>query len=127
MNWRDALEVVAARGLGRYRLLCSDDNPDPDQREGYRAIVVRMAGEPAPESPPAYPSIVAMAANLASTAAAFAASGFELADDAEKARRLAICHACPDFDAGQGRCRLCGCFAEVKVRVGVAGCPAGKW
>lgn len=48
MTWLDALEIVVARtGHVRYRWLCSDDNPDADQRDAYRIQVIAEAcGEP---------------------------------------------------------------------------------
>lgn len=52
MDWIDALQIVIARtGHARYEWLCSDDNPDPLSRAGYRALVVRMAtGDPGPQA-----------------------------------------------------------------------------
>lgn len=56
MNWRDALElVVAETGVGHYRFLCSEANPDPSTREGYRRYMVELATGvkvARPEAPP---------------------------------------------------------------------------
>lgn len=47
MTWQEAVEIVVTRtGHGRYEWLCSDANPDAGSREGYRRLVLRMAGEP---------------------------------------------------------------------------------
>ena len=44
MTHLDALDALADHPhLWRFRQLCADDNPDVEQREGYRALVVRMA------------------------------------------------------------------------------------
>ena len=44
MTWDEALEVVAGRtGHARFRELCADGNPDASQRDGYRALMVRLA------------------------------------------------------------------------------------
>ena len=44
MGWRDALEIVVTRtGHHRFRQLCSDDNPDIEQRDGMRMLVVAEA------------------------------------------------------------------------------------
>lgn len=49
MTYLEALEVVVARTRHeRYRWLCSDENPNTEQREGYRRIVLEKAGQPAP-------------------------------------------------------------------------------
>jgi hypothetical protein len=50
MSYADALNfVIAATGIERYRWLCSEENPDIEQREGYRAYVIRQAlGLPEP-------------------------------------------------------------------------------
>jgi hypothetical protein len=49
MSHADALDALAGDPLiWRYRELCADDNPDAEQRDGYRGLVVRMAtGQPA--------------------------------------------------------------------------------
>lgn len=40
--------------------------------------------------------------------------------------RLNICKQCPELKA-LNRCRLCGCFMGIKVRIFKSSCPAGKW
>lgn len=47
MTYLEALEIVIARTKHeRYRWLCSDENLDAPQREGYRRQVLMLAGEP---------------------------------------------------------------------------------
>lgn len=49
MTWQAALEIVVSRtGVERYRDLCSDDNPDPETRAGYRSLMLTLAGQPPP-------------------------------------------------------------------------------
>ncbi len=50
MTLTESLDLVVRQtGHGRYRELCSDDNPDRAQRDAYRGLVVRLAaGEPFP-------------------------------------------------------------------------------
>lgn len=64
MNWPDALDLAVARsGVERLRWLCSEANPNPRTREGYRRFVLRSAGvlppppprPPRPSSPPLVP------------------------------------------------------------------------
>lgn len=44
MTWNEAIgSVIAATGIERYRWLCSDENRDAEQREAYRALMVRQA------------------------------------------------------------------------------------
>jgi hypothetical protein len=66
MSWTDALElVVAATGHERYRWLCSEDNPDPGSRDGYRGLMVRLsAGDEAAPSAPT-PEDLALRAHVA--------------------------------------------------------------
>jgi GDP-D-mannose 3', 5'-epimerase len=39
--------------------------------------------------------------------------------------RLSICNVCEHYI--NGRCKLCGCFMEAKVKINTAKCPARKW
>lgn len=59
MTLEQALDIMTDRtGHGRYRWLCSPDNPDAESRAAYRRLVLDQAGAPpppAPISPPAPP------------------------------------------------------------------------
>ena len=121
MTWQDALELVVARtGHEAYRRLCADDNPDARQRDGYRRVVVKKAGG---EVPAAYPPLLEQAGTAARALGRAVRSGFKAVDDAEHARRLAICEACEHFDPKRGRCRKCGCKARWKARLATEHCP----
>lgn len=123
MTWQDALEIVVARTRHeRYRWLCSDDNPDVEQRDGHRRHMLDQCGHV-----PSYPPAVVQAGSALGAAARFVMDGFRTVDDAEQARRLTICHACEHHDAGAHRCRACGCYADVKTRVASSSCPHHKW
>lgn len=54
MDWIDALQIVIARtGHTRYEQLCAEGYHDRLARDGYRALMVRMAtGEPEPQATP---------------------------------------------------------------------------
>lgn len=41
--------------------------------------------------------------------------------------RLAICQACPQFDAENMNCRACGCDVLKKTEKLHESCPEGKW
>lgn len=66
--------------------------------------------------------------------------------DAEAARRMGVCMDCPMLDPGPVKCRICGCYMEVKTRLVVdpvetaknfvnggkvalkkTRCPEGRW
>jgi hypothetical protein len=90
-----------------------------------------------PEAPPS-PSIGTLAAHAAAALARWTRSGFATVDEAQVARRLAACRACPHL-AGPGSalqilastgtdekrvCTLCGCGVERKARMATEKCPA---
>ena len=65
--------------------------------------------------------LIAMVKAIPKVAAALVESG-----DTDMARkRLDICKACEHWDGH--RCRKCGCFAALKVRLASQACPIGKW
>lgn len=39
--------------------------------------------------------------------------------------KLKVCKDCPQFN--QGRCKLCGCFMDKKVKIAQSKCPNGYW
>ncbi len=56
-----------------------------------------------------------------------AMAGAPPVEDAEIARRLSVCEACPFLIAGEKRCSKCGCFVDAKARFRTQHCPLGKW
>lgn len=122
MTWQQALDLIVSRtGHERYRVLCRDEHPD---HKAWRREMVRQAGgEPEPETSATYPSVARQAWNASKAAGQFMASGFKVASQEEQARRLSICKACPHYDAKQKRCVLCGCVANLKVRIASMACP----
>ncbi len=76
------------------------------------------------------PGIIRQAFSAASATAnecGAATAGLPAVEDAEVARRLAICQACEYLIAGERRCSKCGCFVEVKARFRTQACPQGRW
>lgn len=62
----------------------------------------------------------------------------EKVEQTEKSLRLSICGHCDQFDADKRKCRVCGCFMDVKaetkvhknlakLRFEVTHCPLGRW
>lgn len=80
----------------------------------------------APASPE-YPPLVRQAMSFGKAVVAHVASGLAKVDDAELARRMAICEACPEFIPEDRRCVLCGCAMKLKARWRSEACPLGKW
>ena len=52
--------------------------------------------------------------------------GAILANESKQSTRIGICTSCPNLQE-DSRCKLCGCFMGVKVRLEAAKCPAQKW
>ena len=42
-------------------------------------------------------------------------------------KRITICQSCEYYDSKQHRCKECGCFLELKAKVGLESCPIGAW
>ena len=40
--------------------------------------------------------------------------------------RMAICTGCDKFNEKR-RCELCGCFMDIKTKIGSSKCPQEKW
>lgn len=57
----------------------------------------------------------------------YASKGILLTEEKKMLTRMQLCSICNSFDAKQARCKLCGCFMKVKVRLDVSRCPIGKW
>jgi hypothetical protein len=66
-----------------------------------------------------------MAFTAVQSLAKFVKSGCALAPQSELQRRLRTCAACKHYTGV--RCRLCGCFTNVKARMAHEECPIGKW
>ena len=90
-------------------------------------IRARSAMGAVPSPPPPGPSAGRMAANLGRALWEWAIAGFAMADEGERARRLAICARCPEWEPVAGRCRICGCSTAAKVSMKTEHCPLSKW
>jgi hypothetical protein len=73
--------------------------------------------------------IMARASQLAASAVDFVRDGMHIATDEQQASRLAICEACPVFNAGWCDADRggCGCNLSLKVKARAAYCPQGRW
>ena len=41
--------------------------------------------------------------------------------------RYDICKQCPELEGITARCRKCGCFMKLKVKLAESECPLGLW
>ncbi len=71
------------------------------------------------------PSLLRMAFSAAKSMARYLGSGLKTVSPQTLQRRLRTCAAC-EHHTGL-RCRLCGCFTNVKARLPHEECPIGKW
>lgn len=56
---------------------------------------------------------------------AAATGGGAAASDTTIAKRRETCQSCDNWIGG--RCKLCGCFTSLKIRLATESCPIGKW
>jgi tetratricopeptide (TPR) repeat protein len=71
------------------------------------------------------PGLLRMALSAAKSMARFVGSGGEMVASPVLHQRLRTCAAC-EHHTGL-RCRLCGCFTNLKARMAHERCPIGKW
>ena len=91
----------------------------------FYAGAVTTATPQASGQPKGGPGLLKMALSASKAMANFIGSGMKPASaDVQKAR-LAVCRAC-EHHTGL-RCRICGCFTNVKVKMTHEQCPIGKW
>jgi hypothetical protein len=82
---------------------------------------------------PEYPSWLTMAGNATKAAtevvSAIAHGKQIVRSEQEQIQCLTICHACKWYDPDQERCRECGCYLNLKVRLASWHCPLDppKW
>jgi len=71
------------------------------------------------------PGLLRMAVSATKAMMRFIGSGLKTTAPAIQQSRMATCHAC-EHHTGL-RCRICGCFTNVKTRMAHEQCPIGKW
>jgi hypothetical protein len=82
-----------------------------------------------------FPNGAAKAASFIAAAAKAAmgvlSTGKLVAAPDVRAERMAVCKACPNFQASNdalgARCIACGCFLKAKTALITQNCPKGKW
>lgn len=97
---------------------------------GHLATVRILARADAtdPTSPhPSYPGLLRQAALAGQAGTRWIASGLKITTQEEHDRRRGVCADCEHLDAGQNRCRKCGCYLALKPWAGSEHCPVQKW
>lgn len=54
-------------------------------------------------------------------------SEVEKVDEEIATKRYSICQSCPELIKTTKQCKKCGCLMTLKVKLGNAECPLGKW
>ena len=52
--------------------------------------------------------------------------GMFIADPDVRHYRMSVCEGCELFTSKR-RCSECGCYMDIKTKIGSAVCPKGKW
>jgi tetratricopeptide (TPR) repeat protein len=126
--------------LQKYRMGLVDDSSagaaagvtvdrSPHAYLGGSMVASMMAGQSnvdsASNKPATGPNLLRMALSATKAMAGFAGSGFKTAPVETQRRRLQTCAVC-EHHTGV-RCKICGCFTNVKSRLLHENCPIGKW
>jgi tetratricopeptide (TPR) repeat protein len=122
--------------LQKYRMGLVDESPAAGARDrsaqaylGGSMVASVMAsqtqGETRSTKTTAGPGLLRMAMSATKAITSFAGSGFKTAPAEVQRRRLQTCAGC-EHHTGV-RCKICGCFTNVKSRLLHENCPIGKW
>ena len=118
--------------LRSYRLSEAGGTQDPGLAAavpygGAVTVGALMGYNPQPESAQAAsgPGLLRMALSAARAMTTFFGAGFKTVPAAIQQKRLQTCATC-EHHTGL-RCRVCGCFTNIKTRLPHEECPIGKW
>jgi tetratricopeptide (TPR) repeat protein len=93
------------------------------------SVVAGMAADPLAGAPAqgraSGPGLLRMAISAAKSMTTFLASGMKTVSPEVQQKRLKTCATC-EHHTGL-RCRICGCFTNVKTKMPHEDCPIGKW
>jgi tetratricopeptide (TPR) repeat protein len=112
--------------LNRYQLGAKEIIPAAAADAGGGWIVAGAAmNPPTPGQTAAGPGLLRMALSAAASMAKFLGSGMKMVTPGLYQKRIQTCATC-EHHTGV-RCRLCGCFTNVKARMPHEQCPIKKW
>jgi hypothetical protein len=80
---------------------------------------------PGAAKPNSGPGLLRMAMSATKAMATFVGSGMKTTPTEIQAKRSQTCASC-EHHTGM-RCKICGCFTHVKVKMAHEDCPIGKW
>jgi tetratricopeptide (TPR) repeat protein len=107
----------------------SGPSASPQAYLGGAIVASVMAQQPTPPAaqakPRSGPSMLRMAMSATKAMANFVGAGFKTATPELQQRRLQTCSTCEHYTGM--RCKICGCFIQVKSRMLAEDCPIGKW
>jgi tetratricopeptide (TPR) repeat protein len=92
---------------------------------GGTIVTTVTAAQPVPAPNAAGPGILHMAFTAARSMTKFLGSGMKTVTNEARHKRLQTCQTCEHYTGL--RCRVCGCFVNVKSRMPHEDCPIGKW
>jgi hypothetical protein len=84
-----------------------------------------VPNQPASSQLASGPGLLRMAVSAVRSMTRFAGSGFKTASPDSVQKRLRTCASC-EHHTGV-RCKICGCFTNIKARLLQEECPIGKW
>jgi hypothetical protein len=73
------------------------------------------------------PGLLRKALNFGKAVARDVLAGRPRVTPGQKAARLAVCEACPQFKAANRSCLVCGCHLDAKAGWAKEDCPEGRW
>ncbi len=117
---------ILAEHLGRYQAV-GGVLPGMDGSEPIPGVFIGSGRSvrPATNDSVAPPGLLRMAMSAMKAMSLFVGSGAAVVSSDERERRLAICNDCENHTGS--RCRLCGCFTQLKTWLPHERCPASKW
>jgi tetratricopeptide (TPR) repeat protein len=111
-------------GINGVRLAAS-----PGSVFGGAIDAAALAGQPGPQpgqgQAASGPGLLRMALSAAKAMTQFLGSGFKTVPPETHQKRLQTCATC-EHHTGL-RCKVCGCFTNIKTRMPHEACPIGKW
>lgn len=102
---------------------------DPGMYLGSSVVSSVLAGGPAvggaADQAAQGPGLLRMAMSATKAMANFVGGGFQTTSPTVQEKRQQICSTC-EHHSGL-RCKICGCFTNLKSRIAHEDCPIGKW
>lgn len=131
MSQKNQAVLLGVEALGILRSIGADEARwYAEQLRKYRDEGSMMSrelrsGDIHRDQPAAGPGLLRMAISATKAMATFLGTGMKLASEEIREARLSACDQC-EHHTGL-RCRVCGCFTQVKSGMAHERCPIGRW